>query len=395
VNPFVAFRWKLDSYAEAQSLGWSDADFVSLVERLDEAIVQVDGRGFRFTPLDSAPDLAEAIGLGGNLWVKNDTVNVGGSHKARHLFGVMLHLALAETQDAELAIASCGNAAVAAGVVAAARGWPLRVFIPTWADEAVVDRLLALGARIEVCERRPGERGDPTYLRFVEAIEAGSVPFSVQGTVTPSTIDGGRTIGWEAASQLAEMGVTGRLRIFVQIGGGALASAAWLGMAEGIAPPVLHPVQTESCAPFVRAWDRLSAEVGGGRKLARHQRARAMQDPETVREAMELARSHPERYMWPWEEVGQSLSSGILDDVTYDWLGVMEPVLVSGGWPVLVSEHQIASAWQIGVERTGIDADATGTAGLAGLLDEETRDQIGEDQVLVFFTGVRRQGADG
>ncbi|NIR37703.1 MAG: hypothetical protein GWN79_06755, partial [Actinobacteria bacterium] len=77
-----------------------------------------------------------------------------------------------------LAIASCGNAALAAAVVARAEQRDLRVFIPTWADEAVVEDLERLDARIEVCERREGESGDPTYLRFLEAVDDGATPFS-------------------------------------------------------------------------------------------------------------------------------------------------------------------------------------------------------------------------
>ena len=51
----------------------------------------------------------------------------------------------------ELAIASCGNAALAAAVIARASNRPLRVFVPTWADDSVIARLRELDAQIEVC----------------------------------------------------------------------------------------------------------------------------------------------------------------------------------------------------------------------------------------------------
>ena len=89
-----------------------------------------------------------------------------GSHKARHLFGVMLFLRVLEAAGLpagtglrrhKLAIASCGNAALAAAVVARAADWALDVFIPPDADAVVRARLGELGAGITICERRLGE----------------------------------------------------------------------------------------------------------------------------------------------------------------------------------------------------------------------------------------------
>jgi threonine synthase len=375
-NPFLRFRWLLDSYAAARQTGWSDADFVALVERLDQAVAGVEGHGFVVTPTTSRPALAEAVGVAG-LWVKDDTGNVGGSHKARHLFGVLLHLAVEERSEGELVIASCGNAALAAAVVARAAERTLRVFIPTWADPAVVGRLDALGATIEVCERRHGEQGDPTYLRQVEALARGAVPFSCQSTVTPTTLDGGRTIGWELAEQLGLEGLEGPLHLFVQVGGGALAASAWAGVKEGCrqqwlaAGPILHPVQTEACAPLVEAWNRLQQDTA---------------DPD---EMASLAHHQPDRYMRTWPAVGTSAASGILDDITYDWLPILDGMLESGGSPVLVSEDRVVEANEMGRLHTGIDVDATGTAGLAGVIERCRR--LGPDATaVVLFTGISR-----
>ena len=122
-NPFVRYRPLLDSYRVALRRGWSDTDYVALVERLDDAVARVDGHGFAVTPLTKQPALGTAVGLSGaRLWVKDETHNVAGSHKGRHLFGLMLHLAIDhDDDDRELVIASCGNAALAASVVARAR----------------------------------------------------------------------------------------------------------------------------------------------------------------------------------------------------------------------------------------------------------------------------------
>ena len=143
-------------------------------------------------------------------------------------------------------------------------------------------------------------------------------------------------------------------------------------MAEGwlTEAPALHPVQTENAHPLNRAYDRLVAEV------PRH-------------EAMALARSEPDRFMWAWEDEPQSLADGILDDVTYDWLGVLEGVFDTGGWPVLISEEQVAEAHARIKAVTGINASYTGTSGFAGLLATEPELPAGE-RIAVLITGVER-----
>ena len=114
-------------------------------------------------------------------------------------------------------------------------------------------------------------------------------------------------------------------------------------------------------------------------------------DPALIDVALEVATEEPDRFMWPWEAVGHSVASGILDDVTYDWMTVIEPMLWMGGWPVVVSESMIVRGHEMGTSHTGIDASPTGTAGMAGLLDPELRASIGEDEtVVVLFTGVQR-----
>jgi threonine synthase len=106
-------------------------------------------------------------------------------------------------------------------------------------------------------------------------------------------------------------------------------------------------------------------------------------------EAQELMRA--DRYMWPWEWVGETAATGIIDDVAYDWKTVVAPMIDSGGWPIVVSEDQVVEANRLGREHTGIDVDATGTAGLAGLLEPITRATVASDDlVVVLFTGVRR-----
>ena len=359
-NPFIHYRERLDSHAAALQGGLSDERFVDIVERLDAAVAVVDGRGFRITPTNRMPELAAAAGFdaGVELFVKVEVDNVGGSHKARHLFGVALRMLVDEALGAPvagpLAIASCGNAALGAAVIARALGRPLTVFVPPWADPPVIDRLHELGADLQVCPRRPGEAGDPCYLRFGEAVAAGARPFSVQGVDTPTTFDGGRTLGWELADQ-----VDGLDALYVQVGGGALATATSLGLG----PVPLFPVQAEGCAPLRRAWDRLAPDFD-----------------------LDAAAADPGSFMWPWEEEPASAATGILDDVTYDWLPLVARTRATGGEPIVATEATILRAHAL-ARATGIAVSATGSAGLAGPLTVPPT----AGRIAVLFTGIERE----
>jgi threonine dehydratase len=329
--------------------------FVDVVERLDDAVAKVDGKGFAATPF------AFNVELG--AWVKDETGNVGGSHKGRHLMGLAVWLDVVEIERSRpMVIASCGNAALAAAVVARAAGRPLTVYVPTWADEGVVGRLGDLGAAVEVCPRLESDPpGDPCVRRFREAVVGGAVPFSCQGPDNGLTIDGGRTLGYE----LAEAGIA-LDNVVVQVGGGALASSVAQGLSEAVAlgavaaMPAIHVVQAAAHAPMVRAWERRRPD----------------------------ARHHRHDLMWPWEPPGESVATGILDDETYDWAAVLDALERTGGRAVTVTEAELHTANERGRAATGIAVSATGSAGLAGLDVLRAARAIGPEQVAaVLFTG--------
>jgi threonine dehydratase len=419
-NPFVRYRELLHSWQVAQSAGIRDAEYLSLVKRLSERCREVAGQSFNVTPFGRDAGLSERLGMNlpGAVWVKDETANVAGSHKARHLMGLALDLEVmewldpalrAEHQRRGLAIASCGNAALAAAVVARAAGRALTVFIPTDADPVVVGRIERLGAHSRICPRTAGQRGDPTMEAFRRAVAAGAIPFCCQGSENGLTIEGGETLAWEMAFVLAARG--GRLdRLFVQIGGGALASACIQGLAEAAAlgvidgVPRIHAVQTEGGFPLARAYRQLrtsvlapagqlaTAAAPGPAEEARlaHIMWSLRKEPQMV-EALDYARHHRGEFMWPWEVAPRSIAHGILDDETYDWLAVVRGMVESDGFPVVVGEARLREAHHLAGEATGIAVDPTGTAGLAGLLELRERGVVGPDEsVAVLFTGAQR-----
>ena len=394
-NPFVRYRALFHAYHVARAAGWADARYVDLVGELDDAVAAVDGHGFRVTPLLRVPALARAVGLGpdGTAWVKDETGNVGGSHKARHLFGTLLELRVAEALGegdpaAVLAIASCGNAALAAAIMARAADRELHVFVTEGADPWVLARLRDLGAVVVTCPRQAGETGDPSYRRLLEAVADGAIPFTCQGPDNGFAIEAGATLAWEIVDGL-RAAAAGLDRIVVQVGGGALASGIALGFDDaaflGALPrtPRLDTVQTRGAWPLARAHALLLEDLGAaaGEAVA----------PDRVHDALRAAANHRSRYMRPWETPPVSIAHGILDDETYDWVAVERAMLGTGGRALVVDEPALLEANTIAGAATGVDADETGSAGVAGLLALGAAGYLAPpESVAVVLSGVRR-----
>ena len=391
-NPFLRYRTLMHSYHAAAARGLPDAAYRDLVVTLDASVAAVDGRGFRVTPFSRSPELSAALGFsaGGGVWVKDETGNVSGSHKGRHLMGVLIHLAVMERLGLldpacrpALAIASCGNAALAAAVVARAGGWRLTVFVPPEAGAGLVGRLRDLRATVVVCSREPGALGDPAYLALRQELDHGALPFTTQGPENGLAIEGGQTLGYELVTDLGHDRLD---HLIVQVGGGALASATIQALREAAELsaitrlPRIHTVQTAGAHPLERAYRRVQALLPG--RLT----------PSAIHQAMADAARHRSGFMQPWAQEPKSVAAGILDDETYDWRAVVEGMLLTGGRPLVVSEDSLVQANRLAVARTGIPVDPTGSSGLAGLVELRRSGEIRDrDRVAVLFTGRQRE----
>jgi threonine synthase len=238
------------------------------------------------------------------------------------------------------------------------------VYVPDDASPSVITRLKTLGANVTRCAREPGVAGDPAYLRFRDAVARGALPFTCQGNENGLVIEGGQTLGWELASQLAARSMA-LDHLFIQAGGGALASATIAALEEaealGVLPrmPRIHAVQTLA-SPLRRAYDRV------------------------LERGIDEAVAHRSQFMWPWETAPHSIATGILDDETYDWAAVLRGVLATGGSVITVSEDALREANGI----AGDGVSATGSAGLAGALSMRRADE----SVGVLFTGANVPG---
>jgi threonine synthase len=409
--------------------------YSELLGRLTQALERLEGRSFEATPLVAGPGLAHAIGRSGPLWIKDDTGNIAGSHKGRHLMATLLYLEALRELDGGgpknvLAIYSCGNAALAASAVARAGGYELHAFVPEEVDPVVAGLLAERGALVEKIARASTGGGDPCYLAFQEArAHRGWLPFA--GNDNWSNIEGGSTLGWETAMQLADRAESLDC-VVLQVGGGALARAVSqafheaqaLGAVERV--PRIHVCQPEGGFPFVRAYYLVlkaiarrcglpfdlpyEAEAPAAARLealkqfawTRGAQFQALVefvqrhfDTSAVRSVLDEVSLHSGRFMWPWDgPAPHSLAHGILDDLTYDWYPLLRAVLRTGGRAEVLHEESIQRAYRLAHQHTVIPVCPTGSAGLAGLIQLTEAGAIGRSESAgLFFTGFDRSRA--
>lgn len=398
-HPFLRYADFLGPYRMARNAGVSFGVYREIVEDVDRRVAKVAGTGFRVTPLRRHETIERALmerfgleeGLTAEVWAKDETANVGGSHKGRHLMAIVIHLRLAQhlgwigsDPPPRLAVASCGSAAFAAALLARAVNWPLEVFVPDHADSQVLEKIRELGAQVTPCARTATTEGDPCVAAFRQAVSGGAVPFSVQGPENGLVIEGGLTLGLE----LAEQGIQNDLTLgdlYLQVGGGAFATSTALGLQLNARwhRPRIHAVQTEAIHPLSVAYDHYVDRLRGGEP-----REISSVAIEVRREAAEYAAAHRSEFMIPWPTAPRSVARGILDDETYDWRQLLSVMVESLGSPALVSEEMLESAHAMVQDETTLPPSVTGTAGLAGLLKRLRRDPTLDRNVGFIWTGI-------
>jgi threonine synthase len=367
-HPLLRWDHELLWSAMVDAHGFDLAQRVELVHWLDERLVAIGSEPFRPVRVHRSAELDALLGFTGEggVFIADTTHEPGQSQKARHLVSALLWLLAMERIDlsrprARLAIASCGNAAIAASTLASAVNWPIDVFVPEWAGGHIVDTLNSLGANVTRCPRLDSDpAGDPCVFRFREAVDAGAIPFSVQGPENLFALDGGRTLAWEVLDQIGDT----TSAWFTQVGGGAFTTSIGFGLADADAHPRLFATQAVGCAPLMHAW-AMTQSVGVDEVASRWSEA-----------------------MTPWLDP-TSAATGILDDETYDWHGVVHSLQRSGGDVVIASEAHIAEANRLVNDIVGITSDATATAAMAGLLAYRAH-IANTEKVVVWVTGTRR-----
>ena len=408
-----------------------DEAYLSLLGGIDRQMKAFEGKIFQVLPLVESRRLAEALGRKGHISIKDETSNITGSHKGRHLMGTLFYLEALrklrkEKRKRILTIYSCGNAALAAAAVARAGQYELHAFVPDDVEKTVMDMLAERGAIVEIISRDSTGKGDPCYLAFQRAIlEKGWIPFSCSGNDNWSNIEGGETLGWEMILQLKDV----LSSLIIQVGGGALARAvsqAWnefhqLGVVAYL--PKVYACQPEGGFPFVRAYYLVLKKIASQNGLRFDLYYDVNADPKTelkkitafstkqqsqiedlidfvkanfhndaVQNTLTYLLKHRHEFMWAWDgDPPRSLARGILDDITYDWYYLLLDILRTGGKAEILLEKNIEKAYQLSRDFTDISVSHSGVSGLAGLIQlEETGFINRSENVGLFFTGIDR-----
>jgi threonine synthase len=206
--------------------------------------------GEGFTPLIHATRLGQALRFG-KLLIKDEGLNPTASFKARGL-GVAISRAH-ELGIKVVSIPSAGNAAGAMSAYAALAGMEAHVFMPQDVPPLFVAECRALGAKVTLIDGLITDCGRVA----AEAVRQFG-RFDVSTLKEPYRIEGKKTMGYELAEQ---MGWTLPDVIIYPTGGGTGLIGMWKAFDEmeqlgwiGSERPRLVTVQSEGCAPMVRAF---------------------------------------------------------------------------------------------------------------------------------------------
>jgi threonine synthase len=326
--------WSMWRYAEAMPIAPGTA--VTLGEGM--------------TPLLPVPRLAEATGLRG-LWVKDEGGNPTGSFKARGLSAAISMAAALGVQD--IGVPTAGNAGSAAAAYAARAGLRAHVAMPRDTPPAIVDEVNAYAADLTLVDGTISDAG--AYIAERAATEGWFVLATLK---EPYRVEGKKTMGYELWEQFANLDSPLPDVIVYPTGGGTGLIGMWKAFDEleamgliGPERPRMVAVQSEGCAPIVRAFER------------HDDRAKPWADAYTI-------------------APGIRVPAPFADDL------ILRTLYQSRGHAVAIPDSAILDAMRDLARLEGIDACPEGAATLAGLRALLASDAIArEERIVLFNTG--------
>lgn len=250
----AARAWKKESLTGRAPTMWRYREMMPLLAG-DEPVTLGEG----FTPLIHAKRLCAAIGLE-RLLIKDESLNPTNTFKARGLSAAISRArALGATT---VFLPTAGNAGNAAAAYAAAAGMKCEVFIPKDAKQPFIDECRLYGANVTLVEGLITDAGKV-------ATEKGKPLgwYEVSTFREPGRCEGKKTMGYELAEQLDW---TLPDWIIYPTGGGTGMVGMWKAFAEleaigwltSTRRPKMVSVQTDGCAPIIRAFHS-GAETAG------------------------------------------------------------------------------------------------------------------------------------
>jgi threonine synthase len=308
--------------------------------------------GERMTPLLACPRLGQRLGLD-NLWIKDESQLPTGSFKSR---GMALAITMARRLGVtRVALPTAGNAGGAAAAYAARAGLECFVFMP--ADTPIVNQYECrlAGARAYKVNGLINDCG-----RLVREGQSRMKWFDLSTLKEPYRLEGKKTMGLELAEQFDwELPSV----ILYPTGGGtglvgmwkAFAELAALGWLKSHKFPRMVSVQSDGCAPIVRAF-----EAG-------------------------------QRFAEPFANA-RTVASGIRVPAAVGDFLILDAVRESGGTAVAVEESRLKEWLQLGASAEGI-AICPETAACIGAAEQlAARGWIRpEEKVVIFNTGAAQK----
>ncbi len=298
-----------------------------------------------WTPIVEAPALARELSLSA-LFVKDDGRNPTGSFKDRaSAVGVTRARWLGRR---EVTCSSTGNAASSLAGFAAEASMKAYIFVPASAPEAKVAQLLVYGAKVLLVE---GAYED-AFQTCQESVEEFGW-YNRNCAINPYLVEGKKTCGLEIAEQMR-----GRMPdvVTVALGDGCTTAGIWKGLTEMKRHrlidrlPRILAVQAEGAAPLAKAFE------SGGETI----------EPVAAR------------------TVADSINVG----APRNGVKALRAVRASGGAIVTASDEAILSWIPRLARATGVFAEPTGVAALAGLEGAIARGLVARgESVLHVATG--------
>ncbi len=313
-----------------------------------EDTANVVSLGEGWTPMFKTDKLAERLPLKLDLYIKDEGQNPTQSFKAR---GMTAAISMAkELGVKKLAVPSAGNAAGALAAYAAMAGMEAFIFMPADTPRANVIECQQTGANVTLvdglitdCGKMVAERKDAEGW------------FDVSTLKEPYRVEGKKTMGYELAEQfdwtLPDV-------IMYPTGGGTGLIGMWKAFDEmeqmgwiGSQRPRMVSVQSETCAPIVRAFH-------AGERFADE-----FENASTVASGLRVPKA-----------IGDFL--------------ILDAIRASGGTAISVNDAElVAAVGEIGLA-TGIFTAPEGAACLPALRKLIDQDLVKEgESVVIFNTG--------
>ena len=336
----AARAWKKESLAGRAPNMWRYRELMPLLAG-DEPVTLGEG----FTPLIHAKRLGATLGLD-RLLIKDESLNPTNSFKAR---GLSAALSRAKALRADTVfLPTAGNAGNAAAAYASAAGMKCEVFIPKDAKQPFVDECRLYGANVTLVD---GLITDAGRVATETAKPHGWYEVSTFREV--GRAEGKKTMGYELAEQLnwtlpdwiiyptgGGTGLVGMWKAFAE-----METIGWLASGQR---PKMVSVQTEGCAPIIRAF------ASGANTAATWENAHTVAD-------------------------GLRVPRAIADFL------ILRTIRESGGTAVSVSDTQMVSDMKVMGQLEGVSAAPEGGASLSAIRQLVADGRIKKHESVVLF----------